>query len=106
MIHYYKKIDKSYNITDGGEGQLGLTPSLETRKRISESNRRRKGIPFTDEHKRNISEGRKKRIIDSNGVIYNSIKDAAKQLGVARTSICNMLAGRSKSSCGLTFKFL
>lgn len=49
LIYYYKSINMSYNLTDGGQGQLGVrkcgkenpfykhTHSKETRKKISES---------------------------------------------------------------------
>lgn len=39
LIYYYKKQNKSYNITDGGDGIKGVSPSEETRKKISERTR-------------------------------------------------------------------
>lgn len=41
------------NMTDGGEGQSGLKPSEETRRKMSEAN---KGKKHSDDHKRKISE--------------------------------------------------
>ena len=47
---------KGYNMTLGGEGSVGIEPSEETRKKMSES---RKGKQFSEEHRRKISESRK-----------------------------------------------
>lgn len=37
LIRHYKNLGISYNITDGGEGTYGWTPSKETRRKISSS---------------------------------------------------------------------
>lgn len=37
LIAFYKKSNKSYNVTDGGDGKLGLKCTDETRKKMSES---------------------------------------------------------------------
>jgi len=47
------KIPNGYNLTDGGEGNLGWTPSKETRKKIGNGN---KGKKHSKEHKKKISE--------------------------------------------------
>ena len=39
LVYYYKKQNISYNITDGGDGTRGVSPSEETRKKISERTR-------------------------------------------------------------------
>lgn len=70
------------NMTDGGDGAAGVTRSVETRKKISETNKGRilsdetrrkmsiskKGIkkkPFSEEHKRKIGEANKRRVVSS-----------------------------------------
>ncbi len=50
------RVPNGYNMTDGGEGALGLHPSRETRKKMSEA---RKGIVYSEETKKKISEGKK-----------------------------------------------
>ena len=53
--HYIKEfncVDNGYNMTEGGEGSIGLVHTEKTRKKMS---RTRKGVPKTDEHKQNIS---------------------------------------------------
>jgi len=47
-----------------------------------------------------------KPVIDSNGRIYDSVKDAASALGVKSSNIVKVLKGDYKSSGGLTFKYL
>lgn len=37
--------------------------------------------------------------------VFNSIKEASQKLGILRTSICNMLSGRSKKAGKLTFRY-
>ena len=39
LIKHYKSLGISYNITDGGEGQLGNHLSEEARRKIGEKNR-------------------------------------------------------------------
>ncbi len=42
----------------------------------------------------------------NNGKVYRSVSNAAKQLGVTKGSICNVLAGRVRSVRGLTFRYV
>lgn len=49
---------------------------------------------------------KRRKIIDNNGVMYDSIADAAKALGVGRTSISNILAGnQGPTKSGYTFMY-
>lgn len=52
LIAYYKSLDISYNVTDGGEGVTGYRYSREQKKRVSA---RFKGVPLTESHKNKIS---------------------------------------------------
>ena len=51
---YNTKVPNGYNLTDGGEGTLGYSPSDETRKLMSD---KKIGIKLSDKHKSNISKG-------------------------------------------------
>lgn len=48
---------------------------------------------------------RKIRCIE-NGMVFESLTDAAKTLNVAKTAISNCLNGRSKISCGYTWEYV
>jgi hypothetical protein len=108
------------NETDGGEGtsgrkykhkestkkkisqrKKGIPNSEETRKKMSEA---KKDVPLTDEHKRKLSEimsGRpahnRKRLeiifIDGTIKIFESLKDAAKHLGINKQMIKRLSLG-------------
>lgn len=62
-IYWIKEFDtrfpNGYNLTDGGDGALGLHPSEETRKKMSES---RKGIVYSEETRKKISDCKKGKI--------------------------------------------
>lgn len=49
LISHYKAFDISYNLTDGGDGSLGLFPNEETRRKIGAASKRR----ITSEETRN-----------------------------------------------------
>lgn len=59
LIRHYKNLGISYNITDGGDGYLGFTPSEETRKAWSEQ---RKGRVLTKEWRDKISKATKGKV--------------------------------------------
>jgi hypothetical protein len=45
-------------------------------------------------------------IIDELGIVYESITEAVKKTGISRACITNNVWGRSKTTCGKTFKSL
>ena len=48
------KVPYGYNLTDGGEGMLGYSPSTETRRKISVAQKGKKGKPHTAETRHKI----------------------------------------------------
>jgi len=57
-FHYIKQYDSynnGYNMTWGGEGNVGWIPSEKTKKKISDAHKGRNNGPCTDERKKNIS---------------------------------------------------
>jgi len=55
------KVPNGYNMTDGGDGMKGYSPSEETRNKLSKANKGRKMPPRSEEHKKNLSESHKGR---------------------------------------------
>lgn len=79
LVYYYRKQGLSYNLCDGGNGARGWKCSTETRNKMSKSAWKRKGVIKLSETGEVIQR-------------FNSISDAAKQLGVDRNTIsawCN-----------------
>lgn len=62
-IKYYRKKFKLLNLSDGGGSNLNYSPSEETRRKISESNKGKVGYwngkKMTEDHKKKISQGGK-----------------------------------------------
>ncbi len=87
-IRYFK--DQGHNLTnhtDGGEGQLG--------------------VKFTDERKLKIARSHgAKPFIDENGNLYNSVRQAGRELGTYHNMISQVLLGNRKSIHGHTFRYV
>lgn len=131
-IMYFRSIGAPLtNMTIGGEG-LGHKPTQETIEKVKATKRQKvlngwtdpkKGLVRDAENRKNISEGTKKamdtpevkekiykahlkratKIKDQNGVIYNSVKEAATILDIDRSSIFNVLNGYFKQVKGYVF---
>lgn len=122
LISYYKQINKSYNITDGGEGVWGYKFSKETIKIMSEKHRglkqsketiakrvlKNKGKHRTDDQKKKTS----KRVIqyDKNGNIiseYFGINEASRQTGINARHIsdCCRKVKHRKTAGGFIWRF-
>lgn len=119
LIHYYKKIGNSLNMTDGGDGGAGIVMSEETKHKLSIANtgrvrseytrtkisNARKGMTFTQEHKKNISDalkgfgGKKIQKLDLDGNVlaeYDSIKYAAESNNINYSTLKNRLKNSTK----------
>lgn len=120
LIKYYKRRNLSYNITDGGDGTLGLskTPwnlgipcSQSTREKISKANKGKvgywKGKTLPEETRKKISETRKLRKIKGSintaietllytkdGILVNRFKsgaELARYLGISSAYVNNCI---------------
>lgn len=108
LIKHYKTKDPKYgyNLTDGGEGMCGWSPSDEWRRKQSEN---KKGIPLTEETKRKISDWQqshpqeKAKLVrcKETGEIFNSINEAQRKLHIYH--IGDNCRGKLKSAGGLHF---
>lgn len=110
LILKYGRVDLGtgtlVNLTCGGEGTLGRPTTDKTRKKMSES--RNGKIKLADSTKNKISKSMfgkncKKIINTSNGIIYNSVTEAAKDIGISRTALSNILIGITKNKMGLNY---
>lgn len=89
LIYYYKKIGKCYNITDGGEGHLGLKHTEEFKENLRKRSLGNKygSHPCSEETKKKISKSNGKPIYqidkDSGEIIneFDSCHDVDRQLG-------------------------
>lgn len=121
LIRIYKKLDMSYNITDGGDGFKGIVHSkgrkmsLETRKKMSIS---RKGLfkgtknPMYGRHETNPAYGKfgvehpaSKKVyqysIDGEFIKkWDCISDVQRELGIIVTHITACCNGRQKTAGG------
>lgn len=110
------------------QAKLGKKPSDETRKKYSEMRKGcgnpRYGVHLSEETKNKISLSQKGRKLSEEqkefesyyfskpvvcvetGIVYSSQKEAGEKLGIDPTYICNVLAGRQKTTKNLHFEFL
>lgn len=108
LIYYYKSLNISYNITDGGDGTKGITPSEETRKKMSNS---RKNIMkenpaiiknIINYNSKSISQYSKDgRFINT----YNSIMEAERDNNISNSHISECCRGLRKTAGGFIWRF-
>lgn len=126
-IRYYKRLNRSLNVTDGGEGFKGgkfnhsekskhlirlhhrRGNSLETREKIRNT---LLGKKFNDIRKAHCKEGHRKEFIkvvqydleDNLIAIYESMSDAARATGLRSGNISLCCSGKYKTSGGFIWK--
>ena len=89
------------------ESHLGIPVgpcSTETRAKISLANRGRKFTPEQRILNSRCHGGRP--FVDQNGVIYENQTEVAYRLGLQRSCIQDVLAGRQKATGGYTFRYI
>lgn len=69
-------------------------------KKLSEQGRKNMSIA----HKGKEGNNKKPVVCVETGIIYSSIKDASEDMGILRTSICNVLSGYSENARGYHFR--
>jgi hypothetical protein len=100
------------NGTDGGEGARGRKRSAEHTERLRKLsagrpmpdhvrqnlNKLRKGMKFSQEWKNNISKSLSRKIVRSDGVVFNSHKEAAEALNVVSSTVRRAMDGKIKKN--------
>ena len=103
---------KLWYLTEKGIEQRKLMSLRNTGRKHSEETKRKNseskiGIKRPAHVHKALNEGRRRPIIDSYGVRYNSTEEAAKLLKIKRTTIKEILSGRNKKTrSGISFKFI
>ncbi len=127
LIKWYKLHKVSYNLTDGGEGTLGLTAwnkdiprSEETKRKIGNANRGSNSPwwhkPVSDEHRRKISEAKKGIATKVSKVLqftlsgefvreYDSISDAARTLCIDGSAISKCCRGKRNKVLNFKWRY-
>ena len=118
--YYIKELNTKapygYNLTEGGEGHNGYSPTEETRKKLSEAN---KGKHLSEETKDKISKSLKgipniklskpvlqiDQLTDTIIAEYPSIREIERQLGYCKGIICQCCNGKQKSAYGFIWKY-
>ena len=127
LIEKYKTTDDrfGYNISEGGQsGAAGVCQSEETRekrrtsmlgRKQSEETRRKmseaaKGRTFSEETRKRMSEAakdaKKKVYCVETKIVYNGIREAAKETGLFATNICAVCKGKHKHTKGYHFYYV
>lgn len=97
------------NLTDGGDGNVNLLVSEETRKKLSKAN---KGRKFTQEQMESIQPTRikaethpnSKLVLDTQtGIFYYCVREAAEALGRCKNRLSDMLRGKTSNKTNLIY---
>ena len=110
---YRKKISKSRKTywsdlanrdVASRRAKAALTPKL--RQQVSDAVKDSHARPEVKAKFQASVERHKRSVVDSNGTVYSSIKEAAEKNNISGSSIIKVIKGRYKSAGGLTFKYV
>lgn len=113
IIRYNSKVPTGYNASDGGEGNLGVVLSSETRTKMSKA---KKGHKVSEKTEEKISKALKGRThkgrpcvqISPTGEIvgeYEKIKEASLKTGTSKVSISLALSNKERTAGGFKWKY-
>lgn len=126
LIRELRTVDPNfgYNMTFGGDGMLGYSPSEETRSKLSFAHRKEnlsretlerrsaglRGRKFSDEHKAKIGRSNSKSVhmLDSNGAVVRSFSSAhiaEETIGVSHSHISQCCHGHRKTAGRYSWSF-
>lgn len=131
-VSRYGNASNGYNLTDGGEGIVGYhhsdetrckigdilrNPSSETRAKMSQASKGRQswlGKTHTAETLAKMSESAKRRgptrvkhiLCVDTGTVFNSVADAAREMGINGSYISGCCRGRYASAKGFRFRYV
>lgn len=88
LIKEHEGYTKGYNLTEGGEGNVGMKHSEETKQKMSAAS---KGKPKSEEHKQNLSKSTGTKI-QINGNVYESISKARQDLHISDRRMRKMIS--------------
>lgn len=98
---YNSFMPNGYNMTLGGEGTIGLVRSAKYKKEKSKSMKKLASNPKSALYK--LNKAKKIKVKRSDGKIFNSISEAAKETKVSVSNIYNILTGINKTAKGYSF---
>lgn len=106
-VAYFRSIGvRLTNHTDGGEGAPGYTFSAEQKQALSDYWTDRPRGPASDDKKIACSRGKGgRRVIDSNGTMYETAAAAARAVGVCPQDMNAVLKGRMHSTANRRFRY-
>lgn len=113
IVQYNCKVPNGYNVSDGGEGNLGIILSSESRKKMSIA---RQGHKVSNETRRKISKSCTGKICKGRSCIklsidnvelaeYSRIIDAAKDNNISQSAISMAISGKKKTAGGYKWKY-
>ena len=110
-IRKWKESHKGYTPSEEtrrkiAEGNRGKHLSEETKKKIGDANRGRRASLETRRRMSESSRCKRKVLCVETGIIYNSIRDAAKDVGTPASNVGSVCTGKTKTAGGYSWKYV
>ena len=99
------------NLTDGGDGSIGCSPNSLTRLKMSVAKIGKQGPNKGKSPSKNTRAAQSKSLgarnfSDQYGTVYNTLRGAARDLGLKHANVLAVLKGRQKHTGGYVFKYV